>query len=305
MVKHQRVKIRVPATTANLGSGFDSVGMALEIFNEFQFEVLSGSQDEVEVEGAGAEELPRDSSNLVLQSARAVFDHLGKKTVPLGLRINNEIPLARGLGSSATAIVGGLLGANALLGDPLTKEELIRMATEIEGHPDNVAPALLGGIVVSFQGSQRVWTQRIDPPSNCGILLVIPRFHLSTSDARAALPAQVDFADAIFNVGRVAYLVATLSKGSLQGIGEAMEDRLHQPYRQRLIPGLEEVFAAARRGDATGVALSGAGPSVLVIGEEDLADLGRELQGIFAQAGIESDVIQTRPWGPGAICFIQ
>lgn len=297
----ERVFVRVPATTANLGSGFDAVGMALGVYNDFELELTKDESWTAEIAGEGADDLPGDETNLVLRSARFLFDRAGIAVKGLKAKISNRIPLARGLGSSATAIVAGLVGANALLNRVFCNDEILAMASLLEGHPDNVAPACLGGIVVSFENDGRLWTQRICPPAELHVALVVPRFHLSTAAARAALPRQVALEDAVFNVGRAAFLACALGKGSFDGLSFAMEDRLHQPYRQNLVPGMEEVFAAAKRAGALGVALSGAGPTVMALSLQNDSKLGEAMAGAFAAHGVPSDVIWTKPSSHGAL----
>ena len=238
----ERVYIRVPATTANLGSGLTLSG-CLGVYNDFELELTQDGSWTAEIAGEGSADLPRDETNLVLRSARFLFDRAGVAIEGLKVRISNRIPLARGLGSSATAIVAGLVGANALLDGVFSDDEILAMASFLEGHPDNVAPACLGGIVVSFATEGGLWTQRIAPPAELHVVLVVPEFHLSTEAARAALPQQVPLQDAVFNVGRAAFLACALGR-VFDGLSFAMEDRLHQPYRKSLVPGMEEVLRA-------------------------------------------------------------
>ena len=298
----ERVFVRVPATTANLGSGFDAIGMALDVYNDFELELTKDDSWTAEIAGEGCEDLPRDETNLVLRSARFLFDRAGVDVKGLRAKISNRIPLARGLGSSATAIVAGLAGANALLDRACNDDEILAMARRLEGQPDNVAPACLGGIVVSFENDGQRWTQRIVPPADLQVVLVVPRFHLSTEAARAALPRQVSLQDAVFNVGRAAFLAAARGKGAFDGLSFAMEDRLHQPYRKSLVPGMEEVFAVAKGAGALGVALSGAGPTVMALSRQNDSRLGEAMAAAFAAHGVQSDVIWTKPSSQGALC---
>lgn len=259
------VTVRVPATTANLGSGFDALGVAL---NWHSFVTLSPSDGvKVEVVGEGSGEIALDEGNIAVQALRALLSCLPEeKAKPLqrgfALRLDNRFPLTRGLGSSAAVRVGTLVAGNALLGEPLTVSQLLSLATKLEGHADNVAPALLGGTVAVVPLGERVVWARFLPPLELHIALLIPDFPLETVKARAVLPSAVPYADAVFNLGRVALLVAALATGQIHCLKVAMQDRLHQPYRQQLMPWLPKVFDAALQAGALGVHLSGAGPTV-------------------------------------------
>jgi len=259
------VTVQVPATTANLGSGFDAIGAALSWHS---FVTLEPCDDlVVEVTGEGEREIARDESNIAVKAIKALLQNLPSDIAkPLSkgfrLRLDNRFPLTRGLGSSAAARVGALVAANELLGNPLRIDRLLKLATELEGHADNVAAALLGGIVVVVSADEEISWARFLPPFDLHIALVIPDFPLETEKARAVLPASVTRTDAVFNLGRAALLVAALSTGQIDRLKVAMQDRLHQPYRQLLMPWLPKVFEAALDAGALGVHLSGAGPTV-------------------------------------------
>ncbi len=279
------IRVRVPATSANLGPGFDALGIALRLYNTLELE--AAERPGIEIRGEGAEALPRDPSHLAYRAALAAVERAGPRARgprPRAFRLaqHNRIPLARGLGSSAAAILGGAAAANALLGGPLDRQALLDLAAEIEGHPDNVAPALLGGAVACARTADGVrWVRLTLPPLRA--VLAVPDCTVSTEAARRLLPPQVPFEDAVFNVTRTALLVAALAEGRTDVLDEATRDRLHQPYRARLVPGLERVFEAARRAGAHGVALSGSGPSVLAFG--DAPGIGDAMAGAFRQAG--------------------
>jgi homoserine kinase len=279
------IRVRVPATTANLGPGFDALGIALRLYNTLDLEASEAPR--VEIRGEGEETLPRDASHLAYRAALAVVERAGSRAgieLPNAFRLvqHNRIPLARGLGSSAAAVVGGAVAANALLGRPLGTQALLDLATEIEGHPDNAAPALLGGGVACARTADGVRWVRLDL-ARLPAVLAVPDFAVSTGEARRLLPAEVPFADAVFNVTRTALLVAALAAGRMDALDEATRDRLHQSYRARLIPGLDQVFAAARRAGAHGVALSGSGPSVLAFG--GAPGIGEAMAAAFRAAG--------------------
>ena len=266
----ERVTVRVPASTTNLGPGFDALGMALRLYNRVELGLTDGSiRVEVEGEGAGALETGRE--NLVYQAAARLFQGVGRELSGLEIRLRNAIPVSRGLGSSSTAIVGGLVGANALLGAPLDREGLLRLAVEIEGHPDNVTPALLGGFQVTSLTDEGLAHLGIPPPDGLRAVVCIPEARVSTAAARRVLPAQYSRADTVFNVSRVALLVAALLTGRTEVLRAAMQDRIHQPYRSSLIPGFEAALQGALEAGALGACLSGSGSTMLALtrGEEE------------------------------------
>jgi homoserine kinase len=265
-----RVRVRVPATSANCGPGFDALGIALDLHNEVELREADGLR--VEIAGEGAERLPRDEQNLVVRGARLAYEAAGRSCRGLHVRQLNRIPPSRGLGSSASAWLGGLLGGNALLGEPLARDAVMALAVAREGHPDNLGAALHGGLAVTCWDDEARAVVTLPVPDGLRFAVLVPAEEASTAAARAALPASYARADAVFNVGRTALLLAALARGRWQWLAPAMTDRLHQPYRERaLFPWLSLVFAAARAADALGVALSGAGPSVLAVAREGQA----------------------------------
>lgn len=254
----------VPATSANLGPGFDVLGLALTLHN--QVELAESDEVEVMIEGEGADRLPRDGRSIVVRGAQLVYQAAGRRFRGLRVRQQNRIPPSRGLGSSASAWLEGMLGANALLGGALPVDAVMDLAVSQEGHPDNLAAALYGGLAVTCWDAQSRAVVALRVPSGLRFALLVPALEASTTAARAALPASYPRADAVYNVGRAALLVAALSRDRWDLLKVAMDDRLHQPYRARaLFPWLERVFGAARAAGALGVALSGAGPSVLAV----------------------------------------
>jgi homoserine kinase len=278
--------VQVPASTTNLGPGFDALGLALRLYNRVGVERAGDLA--VDVEGEGARSLPRDSRNLAYRAASRCLAEAGEEAVPLAIRLENRIPVGRGLGSSAAAIVGGLVAANALARTPLPPERLLRLALELEGHPDNVTPALLGGFQVACAVEGRVLHQRLPLPPDLRAVLAIPDRELSTEKARAALPAFVPRRDAVFNLGRLALLLGALVTGDLDALGAAMEDRLHQPYRAPLMPGFEAAVAAARAAGAAGACLSGAGTTVLALASGDESAIGEAMCAAFADHGVNA-----------------
>jgi homoserine kinase len=256
-------RVRVPASTANLGPGFDTLGMALDLYAEIEMKV--SEKTTVRLSGPHLEGVPTDKSNLVYKVAQLVFEQAGVSIPELEISMSSEIPLARGLGSSAAAIVGGMYAANTLIGSPLTDDDLFQLAARLENHPDNIGASLFGGIVVATWDGIRAEYIRLEPHERLEVLVAIPHFHLETSKARHVLPEQIAFKDAVYNVSHVALLTAALCSGRLDMIRHAMRDRLHQTYRANLIPGMAKILAEAEHYGALGAALSGAGPSIMAL----------------------------------------
>ena len=268
-----QVTVTVPATTANIGPGFDCIGAALTLYNQFQFTpAATDTEVEITVHGSEADKVGKDRHNLVYQAFIKLYQYLGKTPPRVVIAIKLDIPLARGLGSSATAIVGGLVGANQLAGSPLTTEEVMELAIAMEGHPDNVVPALLGNcqLCVGEAGNWQIcpisWHPDIIP------IVAIPDFELSTEAARSVLPQTIDRRDAIFNLAHLGLLLRGLETGREDWLRVALQDKLHQPYRQGLIPGYEAVKAAAIAAGAWGMTISGAGPTLLALARADRAE---------------------------------
>ncbi|TVP63882.1 MAG: homoserine kinase [Nodularia sp. (in: Bacteria)] len=259
------ITVTVPATTANLGPGFDCIGAALTLYNKFKFTRLDQGGLIIDVTGAEAERVQTDESNLLYQAFVKLYQYIGQTPPSVKMEIQLGVPLARGLGSSATAIVGGLVGANQLAGAPLTQLQVMELAIAMEGHPDNVVPALLGGCRLAVTSGDN-W-EICDIPWNENIVpvLAIPDFELSTSEARQVLPTQVSRADAIFNTAHLGLLLRGLQTGKGEWLSTALQDRLHQPYRQALIPGYDAVNTAAMKAGAYGMVISGAGPTLLAV----------------------------------------
>jgi len=280
----REVRVSVPATAGNLGPGFDVLGLALTLHNEVRIacdrprlqpdeaatrRALRALRLRLEVVGEGADSLPRGRSNLAFRAMRDAF--VGLRRVPRHLVVTlvNRIPLARGLGSSAAATVGGLLAADAACGGHLSAQEVLRLAAKREGHPDNAAAALLGGLTAAVLTPQGPRARRLAVKDCYRAVVAVPDYDLPTAKARRALPARVTRSDAIFSLSRTVMLAGLLAAGGRDGLAEAMRDRLHQPYRAALLPGYEEALEAALRAGALGAALSGAGPSVLALVPRD------------------------------------
>lgn len=285
------VRVRVPGTSANLGAGFDTLGIACSCYNELELSLHRDEYLDIELQGEGAKDIPTDNRNIVWQSITQVLKKAGVEQEFRGakLHMTNGIPLSRGLGSSAAAIVGGIKAANEALGAPLSTQELLELATEIEGHPDNIAPALLGGMTISTVKNGHPETFRFIPKLHFKMVVAIPDFYLPTKAAREVLPEKVDRRDAISNIGNAAMLVAALLKGSKKFIYNAFDDRLHQPYRERLIPGMSDVFKEARTAGAMGAFLSGAGPCIIAFTDNSEEKVGTSMISAFADHGVKAE----------------
>ncbi|VBB06157.1 homoserine kinase signature [Lucifera butyrica] len=285
------VKVRVPGTTANCGPGFDSIGMACTIYNELELTLSGRERLSIEVCGEGAGMIPCDEHNIALQAIQAVLTRVGTKERGIVLRMENTIPLARGLGSSAAAIVAGLVAANVATGNQLSREEIFNMATQIEGHPDNVAPALYGGITLSVVEGKNAHCLNFTPPAELKLVVAIPAFGLSTQVARQVLPDAVSLEDAVFNISRAALLIGALTQGKLDFLQYALPDRIHQPYREKLIPGMAAVFQSAIQAGALGAAISGAGPCLVAFTRQNCDTIGEAMVAAFEKHEVVSRYI--------------
>ena len=296
------IRVLAPATTANLGPGFDCLGMSLDLWNRLDVLPASPRVDAplVEVSGEGQGELPTDASNLVYRAMEFLFYEAGKPPPPLRLRCENRIPLSRGLGSSAAAIAGGLVAANALCGDPFSPNELLEMAATIEGHPDNVAAALLGGLRLVVSDEQQLYTVPVEVPPELQAVLLVPDVRISTADARRVLPERVTVADAVYNMGRIALLVAGMATNHPEYLSVATEDRLHQPHRQTIFPPMKLIFRAARDAGALGVFLSGSGSTIMALTQGREMTVAYEMAEAAKLTGVECKLLVVSPTSQGA-----
>lgn len=281
------IKVKVPGTTANCGPGFDTVGMACTIYNHMELTLTERPELTIAVSGEGKGVIPANEKNIVFKAVQAVLQKTGSAYQGVGIEMTNNIPLARGLGSSAAAIVGGLLAANELTGNTLSKQELFEMATAIEGHPDNVAPAIFGGVTISVL-QNGVQCMRFLPAQAITMVVAVPDFQLSTKAARRVLPRSVPLEDAVFNISRAAMLVGALCTGNYTYLKYALQDKIHQPYRTPLIPGIGEVFHAAVANGALGAAISGAGPCLIAFTEKGPDRIGSAMVAAFSSKNIKS-----------------
>jgi len=279
-----RVHVRVPATSANLGPGFDALGLALALHNEVIAE--EGDGVSVKVEGEGADRLARDGGNVVARGVKLAYEAAGRAFKGCALECVNRIPTSRGLGSSAAAWVGGLVAGNALLGSPLSRDALLGLAARADGHPDNVAAALFGGLTVSCGTPEGVTTVTLPVTKSLSWVVLVPEVTSATAEARALLPRSVPREDAVFNVQRVALLLAGLQAELPAALSVALEDRLHQPYRLKLFPWMPAVATAARAAGALGCVLSGAGPSLLAVVAGDGGAVAGAMEDALSRAGV-------------------
>lgn len=256
------IKVKVPATSANLGPGFDTLGLALDLY--LTVEACAAEKTQCFFTGEGQLQLNQTAEdNLILKAANRVFLEAGATLPGLKLKICNQIPIGKGLGSSAAAIVAGLLIGNQLLDNRYDECQLINLGAEIEGHADNIAPAMVGGLTVVMEHNNRVYYQRIDTPADLEVVIAVPDFELPTHSTRQILPEKVELHDAVANLQRTCFLMASFINDDFSRLNMAMDDIIFQPLRKRFIPGFEAVLSQARQAGANGAALSGAGPSVI------------------------------------------
>lgn len=260
------VKIRVPATSANIGPGFDSMGIALGLYNYVTAEETDTGKLEIEILDESKKFLPENENNLIYKSMKKVFDMVDYTPKGLKLTLENNIMVTRGLGSSSAGIVGGIVAANKLCGDKLSTNEMLKLAADIEGHPDNVTPALLGGFTVNVQTKYSIKYVKNDlSEQDLRFAALVPDFYLKTKKSREVLPKSVSHNDAVYNTGHSALLTASLMSGKYENIRTAVGDKLHQNYRKRLIPNMDSLFRLCYDNGALGVYLSGAGPTIIAI----------------------------------------
>ena len=297
----ESIVIRVPASTANLGPGFDTLGLALSLWNTLR--VGWSDTPSVAVHGEGEGRLPTGARNLTYRAAARLLDEAGAGGRHLAIESWQDVPLARGLGSSSCAIAGGIYAANALLGYPLEPHRLLELAAKIEGHPDNVAPALMGGMTIAVRDGDAVHAVPVPVPENLQCVVFIPERPLSTKKAREVLPATVSLEDAVHNVGRTALLVAAFALDRPEYLRLATEDRLHQPQRSAVFREMKVIFESALRAGARGVFLSGAGSSVVALttrGENRAFTIGVEMTDAADKSGLPGTFRVLEPSPAGA-----
>jgi len=267
----QRAHIQVPATSANLGPGFDCMALALDLWNDI---IIEAAEENVRVaiEGEGARALPKDGRNRVAQAASQVFQKAGDSGALFSIECINRIPVSSGMGSSAAAAVGGLIAANAAIGNSYSRQNLIQLCLPLEVHADNAVAAFVGGLVILSAEDGRVLWRRYELPQ-MQVCVIVPEKHLSTGESRSLLPEKVDHRDAVFNLGKALLVADALRNADYRLLADAMQDRLHQPYRMARLPGMEEIILAAKQAGAAAAVLSGAGPGVIAFAESGLDEI--------------------------------
>ena len=297
-----KVSVKVPATTANIGPGFDTLGMALPLYNTVTIKetVLPGTGVDINVIADGIamdefalEHIPLDENSIVYKAVELLYNSIGQSPSELKITIKSGIPVARGLGSSASVIVGALIAANELLGHPADDLALLSIACELEGHPDNITPAFVGGLVMSSQEEDgSVVYRKLNWPNEWAITVCVPDFELSTGIARSVLPKEVPLKDAVFNAQRLAMFIEAVHTKDSELLKLALKDKLHQPYRMKLIQGLDEIMEAFKHNDDVyGCVISGAGSSILVISNKNnLENIQNEVRDIWTSLNIKCDI---------------
>ncbi len=281
-----RFKVKVPASTSNLGAGFDALGVALELYNIF--EVETSSDYEIEVTGESSEHISKDpSSNLFMKVYRKTIAYLGHEETPIKVRIKNSVPVGRGLGSSATAIVAGILSAFKVSGKEVSQESFMDVALEFESHPDNIVPSFVGGLVVCATNGE-VKFLKLNWPEDLKFVIVSPEIVIPTEKARAVLPESYSLKDVVFNVQRTALFVGALLSGRYELLKEAVRDRIHQPYRSELIPGFWEAITEGYKAGALSVFLSGAGSCIGAIVKDNGELVGNAIKSVFEAMGVDA-----------------
>lgn len=310
-----KVSVKVPASSANLGPGFDCLGLALPIYNTITIEetILPGSgieinmmSEEETIDDMVFDSIPKDENNIVYKAVEMLYNSIGQEPTELKINIQAQIPIARGLGSSSSIVVGGLLAANKLLGNPADEKALLAIATEVEGHPDNVAPAILGGLVLANQEEDgMISCCKLKWPEEWDITVCIPDFELQTEIARSVLPKEVSMQDAIYNAKHLAMLIHAINTQDNVIMKNALKDRLHQPYREKLVPGMREIMEVFKHEDGVlGAVLSGAGPSMLIISYKyDVDKIKSTVKDIWEKQNVKVDVRTLKVEEQGAVVF--
>ena len=275
------IRMQIPATSANIGSGFDSLGLAVSMYNYVNMD----ESDDVVIKTLDNIQVPTDRSNLIYKTAKYLYDLCGKNCPGLYIEQENNIPMARGLGSSSACIVAGLLGANHLMGNPLNRDEIINIAADLEGHPDNSTPALLGGQVTAVLENKKVWYVKQEIRDDLRFVAIVPDFELRTSLARQALPREINHKDGVFNLSRAALMSVSLYSGNYQNLRIAADDRLHQPYRLSLIKGASAVMESSYLLGAYCSYISGAGSTLMSIIDKDNTEFETKLRNILDSYG--------------------
>jgi len=296
----KKVKVKIPASTTNLGPGFDCLGLALQLYNTVELIRIKEKRIIIDIEGEGKESLPKNDENIIIPAIKLIFDDAGVPLEGIKIREINNIPIKRGLGSSAATRLGGILGASALLKKKLSSMEIIKLATQLEGHPDNVAASLLGGLITVSRSKEDIKWLKMNISSSLKTIVVIPELEISTEKARDILPSKIPLSDAIFNLSHLAILISSLKKERWENLLFATEDRMHQPYRKALFPEMEEVFQAAVKEGARGVFLSGSGSTITALSDKEEEKIGKAMQNALTKKMIKSKVMVLKVDGKGS-----
>ena len=296
----QEITVRSPATSANMGPGFDSLGIALDVWNSVTVHQENKLGNSVLVRGKGEESLSSGKDNLVFQSFSRLFEEIGDVVPNVLLECDNQIELSRGMGSSSASLASGLFAANEYAGSPLNINELVQIAAKMEGHPDNVAPALLGGMQIGIYEESEVITASVPIPEKLSAVLYVPNVPMPTEEARNLLKPLVSRTDAVYNIGRVALMVQSMVTGELDNLRYATQDMLHQPERQGIFFPLKNIIRAAMNSGALGAFLSGSGSSVLAFCLNREYTIGYEIADAAMKSGLDGDIIFTSPTSKGA-----
>ena len=298
-----KISVKVPATTANIGPGFDCMGMALPIYNTITIEetVLPGSGVQINVisdkespDEFSLEHMPMDENSLIYKAVELLYNSIGQTPSELKITIHTEIPIARGLGSSASVIVGGLLAANELLGRPADEAALLSIATEVEGHPDNVTPAIVGGLTITAtEDDGSIVYRKLEWPQEWTLTLCVPEYELATDISRSVLPKEVPIQDAVFNAQRMGMFIHAIHTKDSALMKLALKDKLHQPYRTKLVPGLEKIIDNLKHEEnVLGCVLSGAGPSILIVSEKNNLDRIKAIvREVWTDLNVKAEII--------------
>ncbi len=290
------VRVKAPATTANLGPGFDTLGMALNLYLQVEAELLSSG---IEIVFSGARDksiMESPQENLIYKAMNHVFKQALYQPTGLYIEIDNDIPIGKGLGSSAAAIVAGMFTANRIIGDPFSPGELLRWAVDMEGHADNIVPCITGGLAVAMVYEGEVYYQQVKPGLELQVVVAVPEFILATEESRSVLPANIALPAVISNLQRACFLLASLQNGDFSHMDKAMQDMVYQPLRKKFIPGLNQVLKSALAAGALGAALSGAGPSVMAFttpGQE--SGVGQAMEEAFDKSGVKAQILYLKP----------
>lgn len=298
-----KVSVKVPATTANLGPGFDCMGLALPIYNTVTIEetVLPGTGVEINIiaendsaDDFSLEHIPMDENSIIYKAVELLYNSIGQSPSELKITIHSQIPIARGLGSSASVIVGGLLAANELLGRPADEAALLSIATEVEGHPDNITPAIIGGLTLtSSEDDGSIVYRKLEWPEEWTLTVCIPEYELATDISRSVLPKEVPMHDAVFNAQRMGMFIQAIHTKDSELMKLALKDKLHQPYRMKLVPGLEKIAERLKHEEnVLGCVLSGAGPSILIISEKNNIDKIKSIvRDVWTDLNVKAELI--------------